>query len=56
MFSIIANVYLKIYGDLRKTERIILNDSKTHRNKFERNHMDRFTLEQEYLGELIKIK
>ena len=34
-----------MFGEDKESEEIFLEDSDTHRNKFERNHMDRFSSE-----------
>ena len=52
----VANVWIKIYGELRKSEVIRLSQSRTHKNKFERGQQDEFALKEEYFGELVKIK
>ena len=51
-----ANVKIKIYGDLRKSEIIKLEKSKTHRNKFEKGNTDQFTVREEYFGDILKLK
>ena len=51
-----ANVKLKIYGELRKSDILKLNESKTHRNKFEKGNTDQFAVREEYFGDIYKIK
>ena len=51
-----ANVWIKIYGELRKSEVIKLSQSRTHKNKFERGNQDEFAIKEEYFGDLVKIK
>ena len=51
-----ANVYMKIYGELRKSAEIKLNKSKTHMNKFEKGHTDLFNIKEEYFGDIKQIK
>ena len=51
-----ANVKLKIYGDLRKSDILKLDKSKTHSNKFEKGHTDQFSVREEYFGDIEKIK
>lgn len=52
-----AEVYLKIYGDLNRTQKIILDKSRSHKNKFETGNNDIFEIEHNFLGtELIKLR
>ena len=51
-----ANVKIKIYGDLRKSDIIKLEKSKTHRNKFEKGNTDQFSIREEYFGDILKLK
>lgn len=51
-----ANVYIKIYGDARKSAMIGLDKSLSHRNKFERGNEDRFEIEEEFFGNIYKLK
>ncbi len=51
-----AKVFIRIYGELVKTERIELKKSSTHRNKFEKGNVDRFSIRNLYLGDIYKIK
>ncbi len=43
-------------GEQGKTETIFLKNSKTHKNKFERNNCDEFEIEALDIGEPQKIK
>jgi lipoxygenase homology domain-containing protein 1 len=45
-----------MFGEDKESEEIFLEDSETHRNKFERNHMDRFKIESYDLGDLNAIR
>ncbi len=49
-----ANVFLTLFGDLGDTGEKKLIDSKTHRDKFERNQMDRFIIQAADLGRIFK--
>uniref|UniRef100_H2ZAW7 PLAT domain-containing protein n=1 Tax=Ciona savignyi TaxID=51511 RepID=H2ZAW7_CIOSA len=51
-----ANVYLTLFGEKDDSGIINLKTSKTYRDKFERNHIDVFTVESADLGVLKKIK
>ena len=51
-----ANVFIKIYGDLRKSKKTLLEKSQSHRNKFEKGNTDHFRLREEYFGEIEKVK
>ncbi len=51
-----ANVRIKIYGDLRKSDIIKLDKSKTHRNKFEKGHTDQFSIREVYFGDIERLK
>ncbi len=51
-----ANVYIKIYGNVRKSDPIGLEKSLSHRNKFETGQTDRFELKEEFFGDIFKIK
>jgi lipoxygenase homology domain-containing protein 1 len=51
-----SNVFIKIYGDLRTTQRLELKKSKSHMNKFESGHSDQFRIKEENVGEIRKIK
>lgn len=51
-----SNIYLKIYGEYRKSDYIVLDKSLSHANKFERGNADRFSLREEFFGEIDKIK
>ena len=51
-----ANVFIKIYGDLRKSKKSLLEKSQSHRNKFEKGNTDHFHLREEYFGEIEKVK
>ena len=51
-----ANVYLIMYGEQGETEKIFLKNSKTNRNKFERNACDEFEIENVDIGEPQKIR
>eukprot|EP00047_Mylnosiga_fluctuans_P014195 m.36272 g.36272 ORF g.36272 m.36272 type:complete len:2392 (+) comp5381_c0_seq2:48-7223(+) len=50
-----ANVYVKLFGDNGDTGDRELHTSSTHKNKFERNQTDVFTLEALDLGALKKL-
>ena len=51
-----ANAYLMLFGDSDDTGQVWLKTSKTNRNKFERNQIDKFVVEAVEIGELRKIK
>lgn len=51
-----ANVYVKIYGDARKSGVIGLDKSLSHRNKFEQGNEDRFEVREEFFGDIYKLK
>ncbi|CAF0746946.1 unnamed protein product [Brachionus calyciflorus] len=51
-----ANVFIKIYGEYRKSEFIELKNSLTHKNKFERGNIDKFNFKEEFFGEILKLK
>jgi hypothetical protein len=51
-----SNVYLTMFGEEIESEEIFLEDSETHQNKFERNHMDRFRVSSYDLGDLNAIR
>ncbi|CAK8676643.1 unnamed protein product [Clavelina lepadiformis] len=51
-----ANVYIVMHGENDDSGIVNLKSSKTHRDKFERNHSDVFTVESADLGDLKKIK
>ena len=51
-----ANVYLIMEGEQGKTETLFLKNSKTHKNKFERNNCDEFEIEALDIGEPQKIR
>ncbi|XP_062503862.1 lipoxygenase homology domain-containing protein 1-like isoform X2 [Corticium candelabrum] len=51
-----ANVFLTVFGQLGDSGERKLLKSETHRNKFERNHEDIFTIEAADLGRLQKIR
>ena len=45
-----------MFGEKNESNEIFLEKSETHRNKFERNHMDRFNIESYDLGDLNAIR
>lgn len=45
-----------MFGEEIESEEIFLEDSETHKNKFERNHMDRFRVSSYDLGDLNAIR
>ncbi len=51
-----ANVHLKVYGSLDKSDWMGLDRSETHRNKFERGNLDRFMIREKFFGNLDKIR
>ena len=51
-----ANVFVTIYGDRGDTGERALDRSETHRDKFERNQLDRFRIESADLGNIYKLK
>ncbi|CAF0916712.1 unnamed protein product [Rotaria sordida] len=51
-----ANVFLTIYGDKNDTDEHELKYSQTNKNKFERNQIDRFIIENNDLGNIYKLK
>ncbi len=51
-----AGVYLKMVGDLKETDEIHLENSLTHKKKFERKSCDEFEIETEDIGEPQKIR
>jgi hypothetical protein len=51
-----ANVFCTIYGDKGDTGERELAHSETHRDKFEKNHQDRFKIECADLGNIYKLK
>ncbi len=51
-----ANVFIILYGDQNDTGIIPLKQSKTHRDKFERNQTDEFVVEAIEIGDIQKIR
>lgn len=51
-----SDIFIKIYGEYRKSDFIEMKKSLTHRNKFEKGNTDVFEIKEEFFGELIKIK
>lgn len=51
-----ANVFLTLFGDKGDSGERELRHSETHRDKFERKHMDRFRIECGDLGNIFKAK
>ena len=51
-----ANVYLILHGSQDRTEKIFLEESKTHKHKFERKKCDEFEIEAKDIGVLQKIR
>lgn len=51
-----SDIFLKIYGQYRKSDFIELKKSLTHRNKFEKGNNDVFEIKEEFFGEIVKIK
>ncbi len=52
-----ANVFIDLHGiNGRKTGKIFLKNSESHKNKFEQNQSDEFLIEDLNVGELEKIK
>ncbi|RNA20949.1 lipoxygenase homology domain-containing 1 [Brachionus plicatilis] len=51
-----SDIFIKIYGQYRKSDFVELKKSLTHRNMFEKGNRDVFELKEEFFGEIIKIK
>lgn len=51
-----ANVFCTIFGDRGDTGERALTHSETHRDKFERKHVDRFKIDCADLGNIYKLK
>jgi hypothetical protein len=49
-------VYIKIYGELNKSSKILLEKSETHNDKFERGNTDKFVVRDIYYGDIKEIK
>ena len=49
-------VFIKIYGEYHKSNKIMLEHSETHRNKFEKGNLDRFNIKDTYFGDIQQIK
>merc|ERR1712159_861360 len=51
-----ANVYIIIIGERCSTDKIFLENSKTHKKMFERDQVDSFTIESVDVGNVLKIR
>jgi hypothetical protein len=51
-----VRAFIKIYDESNTTDRIVLSNSKTHKNAFEQGNTDLFELSLINLGHIKKIK
>jgi len=52
-----SQVYITLFGhDGKRTEKIPLDHSSTNKNPFKRNQTDKFHVEADYIGELVKLR